>query len=171
MLFWTISAKTAILQYQLLTIFPVWYSHYIPITKLALNHVQWILRSMQVHRCCTKLVPGFLDFNFINSSNYFSIILVLSIKADFVPWLCSDRYELETPGCNRHPHPARGRMCETCTRLKEGKTLGSSHTGRTYRIWNRFTGKSKFLAYLITCGRCSIQYVGIITNTMMGVAQ
>ena len=80
---------------------------------------------------------------------------------------CSDRDELETPGCYRHPHPARGRRCETCPRLKEGKTFTSSHTGRTYRIWNRFTCKSKFLIYLITCSRCSIQYVGMTINTMM----
>ena len=68
---------------------------------------------------------------------------------------------------DRHPHPARGRRCETCPRLKEGKTFTSTHTGRTYRIWNRFTCKSKFLVYLITCTRCSMQYVGMTTNTMM----
>ena len=80
---------------------------------------------------------------------------------------CSDREEQDTPGSYRHNHPARGRKCETCPRMKEGKTFTSTFTGRTYKMWNNFTCKSSYVVYLITCSRCLVQYVGMTTNTMM----
>ena len=82
---------------------------------------------------------------------------------------CSDLEEREQPGCFKHEHPARGRKCLTCPRLKESTTFNSRFTGRTYKIWNRFTCKSRFIVYLITCSKqgCGAQYVGMSTNTMM----
>ena len=34
-------------------------------------------------------------------------------------------------------------------------------------MWNRFTCKSRYIVYLITCSKCLVQYVGMTTNTMM----
>ena len=94
-------------------------------------------------------------------------ILVKSVLRELPFRDCSDREERDTPGCYRHIHPARGRKCETCPRLNESKTFTSTFSGRTYKIWNRFTCKSAFIVYLITCKRCTAQYVGMTTNTMM----
>ena len=80
---------------------------------------------------------------------------------------CSDRQDTDTAGCYKHDHPNRGRKCETCPRLCESKTFTSSFTGKTYKMWNRFTCKSSFIVYLITCIRCRCQYVGMSSNTMM----
>ena len=64
-------------------------------------------------------------------------------------------------------HPARGRKCETCPRLNESQRFTSTFTSRTYKIWNKFTCKSKFVVYLVTCARCKEQYVEKTVNTMM----
>jgi hypothetical protein len=80
---------------------------------------------------------------------------------------CSDMEERDTPGCYRHDHPARGRKCETCPRMNESQTLTSNFTGKSYKMRNRFTCKSTYIVYLLTCKRCLAQYVGMTTNTMM----
>ena len=80
---------------------------------------------------------------------------------------CSDTQERDTPGCYRAEHPARGRKCETCPRLKEGNSFTSTFTKRTYKMWNRFDCYSCYIVYLITCNKCNVQYVGKSTQTMM----
>ena len=93
-------------------------------------------------------------------------ILVKSALRE-LPFLdCSDR-DGDVPGCYKHNHPNRGRRCETCPRLNESKRFTSTFTKRTYKIWHRFTCKSKFVVYLITCTRCQAQYVGKTITTMM----
>ena len=80
---------------------------------------------------------------------------------------CSDRQVMDTPGCFKADHPARGRKCETCPRINESSTFTSSFTRKTYKMWNRFTCYSKYIVYLITCRKCQAQYVGKSTQTMM----
>ena len=93
-------------------------------------------------------------------------ILVKSVLRELPYSDCSDR-EQERPGCFKHNHPARGRRCETCPRLNESGRFTSTFTNRTYKMWSKFTCKSKFVVYLVTCTRCKAQYVGKKVNTMM----
>ena len=51
--------------------------------------------------------------------------------------------------------------------MKESETFTSTFTGKTYKMWNRFTCYSSYVVYLITCSKCQAQYVGKSTNTMM----
>ena len=69
-------------------------------------------------------------------------------------------------GCFRHQHGPRGRRCELCPRLKEGRTFESNFTGRKYEIRHYLTCKSKYCVYLITCKNCRKQYTGKSINYM-----
>ena len=67
----------------------------------------------------------------------------------------------EDPGCFKC-----SRGCKvSCPRLKETKTFSSSNTKKTYRIRDRLDCDSSFVVYLITCTRCSGQYVGKSVTT------
>ena len=93
-------------------------------------------------------------------------ILVKSVLRE-LPFADGSDREQERPGCFKHNHPARGRRCETCPRLNESQRFTSTFTSRTYKIWSKFTCKSKFVVYLVICARCRAQYVGKTVNTMM----
>ena len=49
--------------------------------------------------------------------------------------------------------------CLTCSALKTGSSFTSSITGRSYKVLGKQV-LSCSVVYLITCRRCSIQYVG-----------
>ena len=72
----------------------------------------------------------------------------------------SDFSFMQPAGCYKHQHGNRGRKCELCPRIKEGTTFKSNSTGKTYRIRQHLTCKSKYWVYLITCKKCSKQYTG-----------
>ena len=76
---------------------------------------------------------------------------------------CSDLSD-KPPGSFKHDHGGRGRKCALCPRMKEGNQFRSSFTGLTYKIRHHFTCKSKYIVYLITCGKCAKQYVGKSIN-------
>ena len=64
-------------------------------------------------------------------------------------------------------HEGRGHGgCLLCRRLKEGNQFQSSFSKLSYKIRHRFTCKSRFVCYLVTCDICGKQYVGSTTQHM-----
>jgi len=63
------------------------------------------------------------------------------------------------------PHPPGTRKCEhedcvTCAWIVEGTGFKSTVTGKTFRFMPSVTCSEKNVIYLVTCGRCFLQYVG-----------
>lgn len=50
--------------------------------------------------------------------------------------------------------------CKACQHILEGSTFSSSNTGKKFNLKQNITCKSKNLIYLVTCNKCSKQYVG-----------
>jgi len=63
------------------------------------------------------------------------------------------------------PHPPGTRKCDhedcvTCAWIVEGTGFKSTVTGKSYRFMPAVTCSEKSVIYLVTCGRCFLQYVG-----------
>ena len=56
--------------------------------------------------------------------------------------------------------------CKACNYITESKTFTSSHYNRTFRLHHNFSCKSSNIVYLVTCLRCSKQYVGETGRTL-----
>ena len=52
------------------------------------------------------------------------------------------------------------RRCEVCRYLEENSKFKGSHEDRKYSINYHFDCNSSNVVYLITCQKCSLQYVG-----------
>ena len=52
------------------------------------------------------------------------------------------------------------RNCNTCADMDGSDTFTSTVTGKSYDIKVRCNCNSKIVIYLITCAKCSDQYVG-----------
>jgi hypothetical protein len=70
------------------------------------------------------------------------------------------------PGCYKHEHPRVGRPCLCCPKIHVSTRFRSTFTGLEYRIRHRFTCKSSYVVYLVSCKACLAQYVGKTTKTM-----
>ena len=57
-------------------------------------------------------------------------------------------------------HKCKGKRCEVCLIVQETSCFSSSVTNETYRINHQFECNEKCLVYLLTCKKCSKQYVG-----------
>jgi tripartite motif-containing protein 2/3 len=67
----------------------------------------------------------------------------------------------DNPGCYKC-----SRGCKvSCSKMKETKTFMSSNTKKSYKIRDHLDCDSSFVVYLITCTRCSGQYVGKSVTT------
>ena len=53
-----------------------------------------------------------------------------------------------------------GKRCEVCKNVLATDTFTCSNDQTTYKINNKFDSNEKCLVYLITCNKCSKQYVG-----------
>ena len=78
---------------------------------------------------------------------------------------CQDLGEYPT-GCYKHNHNKRGAKCQLCPMLKESTTFTSTFTGLSYKMRYRFTCKSRYCVYLVTCAKCGGQYCGSTTDYM-----
>jgi len=56
--------------------------------------------------------------------------------------------------------PCKGKKCQTCDIIGSGSTFSSSTYNKTFILNAGCSCNSKDLIYLITCTKCSIQYVG-----------
>jgi hypothetical protein len=74
--------------------------------------------------------------------------------------------DLLPPGCYKHDHPRVGRPCLCCPKILESTRFRSTFTGLDYKIRHRFTCKSSFVVYLVTCQACMAQYVGKTIESM-----
>ena len=108
-----------------------------------------------------KVFPTPPSVSYRQPRNLKQILVRSSLKE--LPY--SDTSDQSPPGCYRHQHGGRGRQCQLCPKLKEGKTFKSNYTGLTYHIRHNLTCKSKYCVYLITC-RCGKQYTGKSINFM-----
>ena len=53
-----------------------------------------------------------------------------------------------------------GKGCEVCINVNETSILTSTVTGETYIINHSFECNERCLVYLLTCNKCTMQYVG-----------
>ena len=68
-----------------------------------------------------------------------------------------------------HTFPRQQQMqqrCKCCQQMPTGNTFKSQVTGRKYHIRNKISWKIKNLVYLISCRKCSLQYVRETENTL-----
>ena len=54
--------------------------------------------------------------------------------------------------------------CTHCARINTGTSFTSRATGNTFELRHNMNCKSENLVYLITCKKCSLQYVGQTTQ-------
>jgi len=57
-------------------------------------------------------------------------------------------------------HRCSSSRCKACNYIKPDCVFKSTYNGRCFKLKNKFTCKSVNVIYLITCKRCSKQYVG-----------
>jgi len=63
-------------------------------------------------------------------------------------------------------HRCESKKCIACKFIKFDKKFQSTQTGETFPITSHLTCKETWLIYLITCNRCSKQYVGKTTTSL-----
>ncbi len=138
--------------------FIITYNPHNPTLRKWLQEVHFILLA---DRKLAKIFPNPPSVSFRQGRNLKQILVSSSLKQ--LPY--RDLSDIEN-GCYRHPHGIRGRRCQLCPRLKEGVSFKSNYTGLTYKMRHRFTCKSKYCVYLITCEKCGKQYTGKTTTAM-----
>jgi len=65
-------------------------------------------------------------------------------------------------GCRR----CNSNHCKVCRHITQGVHFTSTHNRKTFSIIGNITCKTSNLVYLITCGNCSLQYVGETSRTL-----
>ena len=56
------------------------------------------------------------------------------------------------------------KSCICCKYLKEGSSINFNKAGVDFKIKNNFDCNSKNVLYVITCGNCPFQYLGVTNN-------
>ena len=73
-----------------------------------------------------------------------------------------------TTKSNEGSHKCNDKRCATCPYLKETKQIHITSTDKYFNIREKLTCKSSNVLYIITCGGCNQQYVGMTTQKLAG---
>ena len=80
--------------------------------------------------------------------------------------LVRSNLETPTPPPDAGSAPCNSKRCKCCPEMVMANGFLSYRTGRRYNIRTHMTCKSSNIVYLITCRKCSVQYVGETENPL-----
>ena len=70
------------------------------------------------------------------------------------------RHQTDTHSTNSGSHRCTNIKCKACDYIVENNIIKSTHNNRTFKITDNINCKTNNIIYLITCKKCSKQYVG-----------